>query len=84
VIYELNKAWNEKRGVFGIYIHNLKCPKKGTCRKGASPFDRIHFTDGSGSLSRVVHCYDPNPMYAYAEISNNLASWVDAAIAQRR
>lgn len=27
VKYEIKKAWNEGKGVLGIYIHNLKDPK---------------------------------------------------------
>src|SRR5215469_2365110 len=30
VRYEIKKAWVEKRGLIGIYIHNLKCPRNGT------------------------------------------------------
>lgn len=26
VDYEIRKAWNERKGLFGIYIHNLKDP----------------------------------------------------------
>jgi len=28
VQYEIQKAWEDNKGLFGIYIHNLKCPKK--------------------------------------------------------
>src|SRR4051812_25026814 len=29
VRYEIKKAWQEKRGLLGIYIHNLRCPRTG-------------------------------------------------------
>src|SRR5262245_38199257 len=33
VLHEIVKAWNEGRGLFGVYIHNLRCPKAGICSK---------------------------------------------------
>ena len=83
VRYEIEKAWNDGKGLFGIYIHNLKCPRTGTCRKGANPFDTFKFDDGS-KLSSVVNCYDPNPMYAYNDIASNIETWINTAISQRK
>jgi hypothetical protein len=83
VRYEIEKAWNDGKPLFGIHIHNLKCPRAGTCFKGQNPFDTFNFTDGR-KLSSVVKCYDPHPLYAYMEIANNIGSWVEQAIAQRR
>ena len=34
VDYEIRKAWNDGKGVLGIYIHNLKCPRTGKCKQG--------------------------------------------------
>src|SRR5437762_7665001 len=34
VRYEIKKAWDDGRGLLGVYIHNLKCPRAGTCVKG--------------------------------------------------
>lgn len=59
VDYEIRKAWNERKGLFGIYIHNLKDPITGTCRKGANPFDNVLMRNGQ-RLSSLVSCYDPN------------------------
>lgn len=83
VQYEIEKAWNDKRPIFGIYIHNLRCPRNGTSRKGANPFDTIKFKDGS-KLSSVVNCYQPSPGDAYNDIARNMESWVNTAIAQRK
>lgn len=83
VNYEIETGWNSGKGMLGIHIHNLSCPRGGTCRKGANPFARFKMKDGS-SLSQHVACYDPNPMYAYTEIQQNLESWVKTAIAARR
>jgi hypothetical protein len=83
VRYEIEKAWNDGKALFGIYIHNLKCPRTGTCKKGINPFDTFTFNDGS-KLSSVINCYDPNPMYAYTDIASNMESWINTAISQRR
>src|SRR5437879_9799589 len=29
VRYEIKKAWDDGRGLLGVYIHNLKCPRTG-------------------------------------------------------
>jgi hypothetical protein len=82
VKYEIGKAWNDKKGLFGIYIHNLKCPRTGKCSKGSNPFDQFTFDDGR-KLSSLVKCYDPNSADAYTDIKNNIEKWVESAIAQR-
>lgn len=83
VRYEIEKAWNEKKPLFGIHIHNLRCPRNGTCRKGTNPFDTFRFENGS-RLSTVVQCYDPSPYDTYNDISRNIETWVNIAISQRR
>lgn len=80
VKYEIKKAWEEKRGLFGIYIHNLKCPRSGTCSKGANPFN--NWNVGGQSMSNLVQCHDPNSWDAYGDISRNLQDWVASAITQ--
>jgi hypothetical protein len=80
VKYEIKKAWNEKKGLVGIYIHNIKCPRNGTCSKGPNPF--AEFTVGSNPMQNLVSCYDPISSNAYGEIAANMEKWVDAAIAQ--
>lgn len=82
VQYEIQKAWNEGRGLFGIHIHNLRCPRTGTCTEGPNPFDLLKLDNGL-SLSSVVNCYNPNPFNAYRDIAANIEAWVDGAIAQR-
>ncbi len=82
VQYEITKGWSDGKGVFGIYIHNLRDPKTGTCNQGANPFDSIKFDDGR-LLSRVIQCHNPNPLDAYNSIKANLDGWVNQAIAQR-
>jgi antiphage defense system Thoeris ThsB-like protein len=82
VKYEIKKAWDEKRGLFGIYIHNLKCPRTGTCAKGANPFD--NWNAGANRMSSLVTCYDPPAANAYNVIAANMENWVERAIAERK
>ena len=84
VKYEIEKAWNEGKGLFGIYIHNLKCPRTGTSGAGTNPFDDFTFKNSGSKLSSIVPCYNPTPTSAYADIKANLAGWVEAAIASRK
>jgi hypothetical protein len=69
-----------KKGLFGIYIHNLKCPRTGTCAKGANPFS--NWNVAGQSMANLVTCHDPNGWDAYGNISSNLQNWVASAIAQ--
>ncbi len=78
VQYEIKKAWNDGRGLVGIHIHNIKCPRTGLGRQGKNPFDQ--FTVNGRSLSSIVQCYNPNSYDAYGDIKNNLERWVDEAI----
>lgn len=78
VKYEIKKAWNDRRGLVGIYIHNLRCPRNGLGRQGQNPFGQ--FTINGRSLSTIVQCYNPNSYNAYGDIKNNLERLVDEAI----
>jgi hypothetical protein len=81
VQHEIRKAWAENRGLLGIHIHNLRCPNQGTCVKGVNPFDQYEFREGGTIVRPPV--YDPPPYDAYNHIKNNLAAWVNDAIARR-
>jgi nitrogen regulatory protein PII-like uncharacterized protein len=84
VKYEIEKAWNDRRGVLGIYIHNLKCPNNGKSKQGANPFDGFTLDNGKKKLSSVVKCYNPNSSDAYNAIRNNLEDWIEEAIKIRK
>ncbi len=78
VKYEIKKAWNDKKALLGIYIHNIKCPRNGTCSQGANPFAK--FNIGGKPLSSVVNCYNPNSYNAYNDIADKIDSWIEEAI----
>ena len=82
VKYEIDKAWNDGRGLLGIYIHNIKDPIYGYCRQGDNPF--ACFSLGTIRLSEIVPCINPNPRDAYNDIRNNMDKWIEEAIAIRQ
>ncbi len=79
--YEIKRAWNEKKGIFGIYIHNLKNSKGEKATKGKNPFS--NFTLGSKKLSSIVKCYNPpytSSTSVYNHIKENIEDWIEEAI----
>ncbi|RRN78186.1 molecular chaperone Tir [Pseudoxanthomonas sp. SGD-10] len=82
VRYEICKAWDEKKALFGIYIHNLRCPREGACIAGPNPFASIGLNNGQ-MLATYVPCYDPGPD-AYNVIRANMDTWIERAIATKR
>jgi len=83
VDYEIRKAWDDQKAIFGIYIHNIKCARNGTCQRGKNPFESIKLKNGR-NLSEYVQCYDPNSWDAYNDIARNIDSWIETAIQNRR
>jgi len=78
VKYEIKRAWELKKGLFGIYIHNLKDPRTGTCAKGSNPFSNWEVS--GQSMANLITCHDPSAWDAYGDISRNIATWVSQAI----
>lgn len=78
VKYEIKRAWELKKGLFGIYVHNLRCLRTGTCSKGANPFN--NWNVNGQSMASLVSGYDPSAWDAYGDISRNMSSWVAQAI----
>lgn len=79
--YEIKKAWNDGKGVLGIFIHNLKDKNENQSLKGKNPFE--DFTVDEEKLSKIVKAYDPpysTSTYVYNHIKENLGDWVEDAI----
>jgi len=84
--YEIEKSWNDGKGLLGIYIHNLKDKDGNQSAKGQNPFDDLTMKRDNQRLSSIVKAYDPpyyTSTYVYDHIKNNLASWVEEAISIR-
>ncbi|CAG9877153.1 MULTISPECIES: TIR domain-containing protein [Bacteroides] len=79
--YEIEKAWNEGRGVLGIHIHNLKNSIGNQANKGRNPFE--DFSVNGKNLSSIVKCYNPpftTSTYVYDYIKENIENWIEEAI----
>ena len=79
--YETGKAWNDGKGLLGIYIHNLKDRLGNQSTKGKNPFGGS--TVAGKKLSDIVRAYDSpykTSTYVYAHIKDNIADWIEEAI----
>lgn len=90
VNYEICKAWDDGKGVLGIYIDDLVDPRfsqtpplYGRSNRGANPFDSILLTDGT-KLSARAKCYAPPSIDTYKYIAENIETWIDDAIKSKR
>lgn len=84
--YEIEKSWNDGKGLLGIYIHNLKDKDGDQSTKGRNPFDDFTMKRDSQKLSGIVKAYDSpysTSTYVYDYIKENLESWVEEAISIR-
>jgi hypothetical protein len=81
--YEIEKAWNAKKGLLGIYIHNLLDSSGSSTTKGANPFNDFTVKDGTVKLSSVAKAYNPTGSTSkevYGQISANLSAWIEEAV----
>lgn len=79
--YEIEKAWNDGKGVVGVYIHRLKDLDGNQSNKGNNPFE--NFKVGDEVLSSIVKAYNPpysDSKEVYSYIKNNLSEWIEEAI----
>mgnify|MGYP006428106227 CR=1 FL=1 len=79
--YEIRRAWNENKGLLGIYVHNIKDSNGDKANKGRNPFE--DFTINGKKLSSIVKCINP-PYTAstsvYNHIKENIDDWIEEAI----
>lgn len=83
--YEIIKSWNDRKGILGIYIHNLKDRNQNISTRGSNPFDFVSLKSGT-KLSNIVKTYDPfnwDSSYVYNQIRSNLSQWIEEAITIR-
>jgi hypothetical protein len=81
VQYEIKKAWADGKGLLGIHVNNIKCPRTGTCNQGTNPFTQFTFKQAGQIV--VPSVYTPPANDAYSNIKNNVESWIEKAIQQR-
>jgi len=84
--HEIVKAWNDEKGVVGVYVHELQDSDENQATKGSNPFASIKYGDSGKMLSSVVKAYDPpysSSKNVYNHIKENLEDWVEEAISIR-
>lgn len=82
--YEIRKAWEAGKRLVGIYVNKLKDVDRNTAAKGANPFSA--FTFAGVPMTQLVKCHTPSgttSTAAYRDISDNIESWIEDAIAAR-
>ena len=87
--YEISKAWNDKKGLLGIYIHGLLNREGKKATKGNNPFRYVKLNNALtiADYSHNAVTYDPQYSESkdvYACIANNLEKWVEHALKNRR
>jgi hypothetical protein len=81
--YEIVNSWNNKKGIVGIYIHNLVDNKGNQSNKGSNPFDVFTMERDRKKLSEIVKAYNPpysDSKLVYNYISENLSNWIEEAV----
>ena len=79
--HEIEKTWNDGKGLVGIYIHNLKNLAGQQSSQGNNPFSEYNIN--RANLANIVKTY--NPPYSDNQsvcnyINNNIANWIEEAI----
>ncbi len=86
VRYEISKAWEDGKGVVGVYVHRLKDQHKLQSTKGPNPFARVMVPGTHQPLSDRVTAHDPEGWFStdvYRAIEERLGGWIDEAIEAR-
>ncbi|MDC1343003.1 TIR domain-containing protein [Flavobacteriaceae bacterium] len=81
--YEIEKSWNDGKGIVTIHIHNLKNSNGEQSKKGNNPFDDFTVGSDKKKLSSIAKCYNPpysTSTYVYNHIKENLEDWIEEAI----
>lgn len=86
VDYEIRESYKRKKGLLGIYIHNLKNILGRTDTKGKNPFDNFYVEEGRrmallGTIKSKVYFSELYPTYDWTTDNGykNIGSWIEAA-----
>ena len=77
VRHEIKRSYALKKGILGVYVHNVKDPQKGTDTKGKNPLDywTVERNGQKVLFSSIYKTYDWVNDSGYA----NLSSWIEAS-----
>lgn len=82
--YEIKKAWDEGKGLVGIYVNKLTDRNGYTAAKGRNPFG--DFKVGNKPMTQLVNCHTPSGISSsavYRNIRDNIEGWIEAAVKAR-
>lgn len=80
--YEIEKAYELKKGIVGVYIHNLEDSQGEQTTKGSNPFYNI-MTHDNKRLSDYVECFESSyscSKNVYSDIEEHLEQLIEDAI----
>ena len=83
--YEIKSAWESRKGVVGVHVHNLKDEDEAQSLMGVNPFEQFTIKQGLDmcNMADVVKAHTPptsDSKETYRIITENLADWVEEAI----
>jgi MTH538 TIR-like domain (DUF1863) len=84
ILHEIKRSWELKLGLLGVHIHALRDLKGRQGVKGENPF--LQAASGLLEHAHEIQVYDPpesDSKLAYRFIADNLAKWVEQAVAAR-
>jgi len=82
--YEIDKAWQDGKGIFGLHINHLEDNAGNLTKKGLSPFSGFYIN--GLPLDNIVKTYEPpytSSTSSCEYIKNNLVEWTETAISIR-
>lgn len=80
--YEIEQAYKLKKGIVGIYVHNLKDANGKQTNKGSNPFYSL-YTNDNKRLSNYVETFDSAYSLStnvYSDIEKNIEQLIEDAI----
>ena len=78
--YEIKKAYEDKKGLLGIYIHNLKDKDGNQSNKGDNPFDIVVDGVNLTTKSKTYNSSFTTSQDVYVDISEKIKQLVEDAI----
>lgn len=82
--HEIKRSWELRLGLLGVHVHALRDAAGNPSQKGESPFALPEA--GLGEHAPLIRVYDPpesDSKLAYRFVADNLAKWVEHAVATR-
>jgi hypothetical protein len=84
ILHEIRRSWELRLGLLGVHIHALRDAQGLQANKGKNPF--LQPESGLDEQASRSNVYDPpetDSKLAYRFIADNLAKWVEQAVAAR-